>query len=102
MREIASIARAEGYDINEEIIDTAISRSIGRALPGVEPSMCADALAGRAMEVDAIVGNALSVAEERGVEVPLLRGLYALIKGLDESFRREREKEMETEHEKGR
>ena len=91
MREIALIARAEGYDINEDVITTAISRSLNRELPGVEPSMCADALAGRAMEVDAIVGNALKVAEERRVEVPLLKGIYALIKGLDEALRRERE-----------
>ena len=91
MREIASIARAEGYEMEEEVIETAIGRSMARDLPGVEPSMCADALAGREMEVDAIVGNALKVAQERGLEVPLLRGLYALIKGLDESLRREKE-----------
>ena len=93
MREIASIARAEGFDINEDVISTSISRSLNRELPGVEPSMCADALAGRNMEVDAIVGNALKVAEDRGVEVPLLKGMYALIKGLDEAYRREREEE---------
>ena len=91
MCEIVRIAQAAGCpSVTEDLVETVISRSKGRALPGVEPSMAADALAGRAMEVDAIVGNALRIAEEEEVEVPLLRGLYALLKGLDESFRRER------------
>ncbi len=97
MRETASIAQAEGYDINEDVIATAMSRGLNRELPGVEPSMCADALAGREMEVDAILGNALEVAEKKGVEVPLLKGLYILIKGLDEAFRREKQEQVNAE-----
>jgi 2-dehydropantoate 2-reductase len=91
MREIAAIAQASGYPaVGEDLIRHQISRARARPLPGVELSMLADALAGRAMEVDAIVGNAVKIAEEKGVHVPLLRGLYALLKGLDESFRRDR------------
>jgi 2-dehydropantoate 2-reductase len=92
MREVAAVARAEGYEIGEDAIDLTISRSQGRALPGVEPSMLADAVAGREMEVDAIVGNVVRIAEERGVEVPLLTGIYALLRALDESLRRDRER----------
>ena len=91
MREVASIARAEGYDLTEEDIGKTLSRSLARSLPGVEPSMQADILAGRVMEVDAIVGNTVKIAEERGVNVPLLKGLWAMIKALDDSLGRVRD-----------
>ncbi|KAK4942278.1 hypothetical protein LTR10_017884 [Elasticomyces elasticus] len=92
MSEIASVAQASGYpEINQAKIDHQISRAKARSLPGVEPSMLADALAGRNMEVDAIVGNTLRIAEEKGVKTPLLTAIYALTKGLDASFDRARE-----------
>ena len=92
MREVASIARAEGHNVTDENVDKTLSMAQARSLPGMEPSMQADALAGRAMEVDAIVGNAVRIAEKRGVDVPLLRGVWAMIKALDDSLRRERER----------
>ncbi|KAJ9609694.1 hypothetical protein H2200_006022 [Cladophialophora chaetospira] len=91
MLEIASIANACGYeDINAETVDFQIGRAKVRQLPGIEPSMLADAKGRARMEVDAIVGNAVRLAESKGVEVPLLRGIYALVKALDQSFERER------------
>ena len=94
MLEIAAIAQASGYaSISTAKVDYQISRARVRDLPGIEPSMLADASAARNMEVDAIVGNAVRIAEDKGVDVPLLRAVYALVKGLDSSFTREREKE---------
>jgi len=56
MVEVASIAQAVGYrEIDAELIEFQLSRATARDLPGVEPSMLADALARRAMEVEAIV-----------------------------------------------
>jgi 2-dehydropantoate 2-reductase len=52
--------------------------------------MLADGLAGRAMEVEAIVGNTIRIAREHGVKTPLLDGLYTLAKALDSSLARER------------
>ena len=87
MLEVASIANAAGYpDLSSSKVDHQLGRAKARSLPGVEPSMMADALARRNMEVDAIVGNALRIAEDKGVQTPLLKGIYALIKALDESF----------------
>ncbi len=91
MLEIASIAQASGYSsVDTSLIEHQLQRAKVRPLPGVEPSMLADALAGRNMEVDAIVGNALKIAREKGVDTPLLNGIYALLKALDQSFDRAR------------
>src|SRR5271155_1162587 len=90
MLEVASIAQAVGYgEINADLIEFQLSRATARDLPGVEPSMLADALAGRAMEVEAIVGNTIRIARKYGVKTPLLDGLYALAKALDVSLARE-------------
>ena len=91
MTEIAAIANACGYaDINAETVDHQIGRARVRELPGIEPSMLADAKGHARMEVDAIMGNAVKLAEEKGVEVPLLKAVYALLKALDQSFERDR------------
>jgi 2-dehydropantoate 2-reductase len=96
MLEIALIAKSKGYhQINASTVDRQISRAVARDLPGIEPSMLADAKVHARMEVDAIVGNAVRLAEEKGVEVPLLKGVYALVKALDVSFEREKERERE-------
>ena len=92
MLEITSIAQACGYQsISSSVVDHQIGRAKARSLPGIEPSMLADALAGRNMEVDAIVGNAVRIAEDKGVHTPLLRSIYALLKALDAHFTMGRE-----------
>lgn len=90
MREVTYVAKSEGYPIEEDFIQLTLRGSKNRKLPGVEPSMLADVLAGKSMEVDALLGNVVRIAEENGVDVPLLRGNYALLKALDESLKRER------------
>lgn len=85
MLEVSAIAQAAGYpEVSASRVEYQIGRAKVRTLPGVEPSMQADALAGRRMEVDAIVGNALKIAEEKGVSTPLLRLLFGLANALDE------------------
>ncbi|KAJ9499772.1 hypothetical protein H2202_004762 [Exophiala xenobiotica] len=92
MLEIAAVAQAAGYPvISDSKVDHQLGRAKARSLPGVQPSMLADALAGRNMEVDAIVGNTLRIAEQKGVTTPLLKAIYALAKALDTSFTRARD-----------
>ena len=92
MTEIAAIAQAYGYhDVNRQYIDICIGRVKTRRPPGVEPSMMADALAGRNMEVEAIVGNVVRLAQDKKVNVPILRTIYALLQALDNSFTRNRQ-----------
>lgn len=92
MLEVAAVANAAGYpDLGPGHVDHQISRAKARPLPGVEPSMQADVAAGRNMEVEAIVGNALRIAQDKNVHTPLLRLVYALVKALDDAARRDRE-----------
>ncbi|KAJ8109625.1 hypothetical protein ONZ43_g6083 [Nemania bipapillata] len=87
MHEIASIAQACGHkDINKDLIDFQLGRMTKRGFPGIQPSMMADALEMRTLEVDAIVGNAVRIAKEKNVPVPLLRAVYLLAQGLSASF----------------
>ncbi|KAI1397865.1 6-phosphogluconate dehydrogenase C-terminal domain-like protein [Hypoxylon fuscum] len=89
MLEIAAVAQAYGYrDIDAELVEFQIQRAAVRQLPGIQTSMLADALEGKTMEVDAIVGNAVRLAREKGVPVPMLRTIYLLANGLSESFAR--------------
>ncbi|KAK8187595.1 2-dehydropantoate 2-reductase [Phyllosticta capitalensis] len=92
MAEVVAVARACGYDeINEDEARRQLERATARmGTKGVEPSMLADVRAGRALEVEAIMGNCLRVARQRGVETPNLAALYVLAKGLDDSLRQER------------
>ncbi|KAI1074096.1 2-dehydropantoate 2-reductase [Whalleya microplaca] len=87
MLEIARVAQAYGYPgVDESVVDFQIGRAAARALPGVEPSMLTDARHARTMEVDAIVGNVVRLAKQKGVAVPMLRTIYLLANGLSQSF----------------
>lgn len=87
MLEIAAVANACGHPgINTQLIDFQLARATVRELPGVEPSMMADALAGRNMEVEAIVGNVLKLAKEHDLQTPMLRTIYVLATALNSSF----------------
>ncbi|KAG8167601.1 hypothetical protein KVR01_003290 [Diaporthe batatas] len=87
MLEVAATARAHGYgSIDEELVEFQLQRACVRSLPGIQPSMMADALAGRNTEVEAIVGNTVRLAAEKGVATPMLSAIYFLASGLDNSF----------------
>lgn len=87
MLEIAATAKACGYaGIDEELVDFQLGRAMVRELPGVQPSMMADAMEGRKMEVEAIVGNVVRLAREKGVECPMLRAIYVCATALNGSF----------------
>jgi len=89
MLEVVHIAQAKGYDkITEKTADWQLSRALGRLkTKGKEPSMLTDVREGRhrGMEVEPIVGNAMRIAREVGVETPTLDTIYVLVKGLSRS-----------------
>lgn len=92
MLELVELANALGYEeINEKEARFQLSRATDR-IPdkGIEPSMLADIWEDRPMEVEAIVGNAVRLAEEKGIKVPGLTMLYCLTKALDDSNARKR------------
>ena len=85
MSEIVNIAQALGYkSIDEAEAKRQLERATARiGTPGIEPSMMADALNGRRMEVEAIVGNPMRIGKEKGVKVERLEGLYVLAMALN-------------------
>lgn len=58
---------------------------------GGRPSMLLDWDAGRPMELEVILGNPVRIARERGVALPRMQSLYALLKSAQEM--RDREKQ---------
>ncbi|KAH8586264.1 ketopantoate reductase PanE/ApbA-domain-containing protein [Bisporella sp. PMI_857] len=93
--EISLLAIASGYpQIDASKVEFQISRAkariTGEENQGVEPSMMADVLYGKQMEVDAIIGNAVRIAERLGLreKVPMLRLLWILAEALNNSVRR--------------
>ena len=96
MLEVASIAQKAGYEeINSELVEEQFARSLQRQWPGVQMSMLFDVLHGRALEVEAILGNTVRIAQNLQVSTPLLDGLYSLVKALDESEARLRSGNIE-------
>ncbi|KAL2162238.1 hypothetical protein VTH06DRAFT_7151 [Thermothelomyces fergusii] len=51
---------------------------------GARPSMLLDWDAGRPMELEVILGNPLRIARARGVEMPRLQTVYALLRSMQE------------------
>ena len=71
--EVFAVAHAYGYNLDRGRADNVIYRMHNRAPPGVQPSMMAGALATRNMEVDAVVGNVVKLAQAKNVNVHILR-----------------------------
>jgi 2-dehydropantoate 2-reductase len=85
MLEIRDIAAAHGHEITREEVEIQLGRAQAR-IPknaGIEPSMLQDVHAGRRIEVEAIVGNPVRMAKEKGVACVRLEMLYVLAKALD-------------------
>lgn len=93
MDEVVRIAAAQGSDISAELAATHASFAHGGGregtpLAGVRPSMLQDALAGRPMEVEAILGQVQLLARESGTPCPVLDGVVPLVRALDRGLAR--------------
>ncbi|KAH3661314.1 hypothetical protein OGAPHI_006721 [Ogataea philodendri] len=76
MKEILAIAKSDGVDLPESIIDFMIRSDDGEWYP---PSMLIDIRKGNYTEYQVIVGNALDVAKQNNVPAPTLTVLYNLL-----------------------
>jgi 2-dehydropantoate 2-reductase len=85
MLEIRDIAEAYGYTFTREEVEYQLGRAQARVPlnAGIEPSMLQDVEAGRRIEVEAIVGNAVRMGKEKGVRCERLEMIYVLAKALD-------------------
>ncbi|KAG9500171.1 hypothetical protein J7337_008639 [Fusarium musae] len=59
---------------------------------GARPSMLLDWEAGKPLELEVILGNPVRIARERGVEMPRLQSLYALLRSAQAMRKREQTK----------
>ncbi len=82
MEEICFIAKASGHELPSAILQNNLDETA--KMKPYKTSMLLDYEAKRAMEVEAILGNAVRVAENKGVSAPHLESLYALIKLIDQ------------------
>lgn len=74
MVEVQQLAALSGFPIDNSFIDHLISRT--KKMKPYKPSMLVDFENGRPMEIDAILGAAIKVADNHALEVPELRYLY--------------------------
>lgn len=77
MREVMAVAKADGVELPDDTINTAIHCDDGDYF---EPSMRVDVKKGNPLELEVILGNLLTVARELKVQTPILDMLYNLLK----------------------
>lgn len=87
MREVVKIAKADGVELPEDIINITAHVSDGLYY---KPSMLLDVERSNPMELQIILGNVLVVAKELNVETPILNVLYQLLKGVQYKIMEER------------
>lgn len=85
MAEIVAIAKAANYTLPPDIVDQMVAYTPKEVY--AKPSMQVDAIRGRPMEIEVILGNPLRTAEELGVQAPTLSVLYKLLKAKQWAFR---------------
>jgi len=79
-----AVARAAGIELHDDPWEmNVLATKRGSAH---YPSMLEDVDAHRETEIELITGSLVREAERHGVEVPLHRALYALVKGKEESW----------------
>ncbi len=77
MTEVMAVAAADGHPLPANAVDRNIEAT--RRMPAYRNSMALDYRAGRALEIEAILGNVVARAEALGVAVPRLHTLRTLI-----------------------
>lgn len=78
MREIATVAKADGHEIGEDVIARMANFTADDSV--YRPSMLLDREQGRPMEFEVILGHAILRAEELGIAVPIMKSVYEMLK----------------------
>lgn len=80
--EVCAIAAADGHPLPVDTPEKQIAGTLRMA--NYVSSMGQDLLAGRPMEIEALLGNAVRVARRHAVPIPKLESLYALLLMLEQ------------------
>lgn len=83
VNEAAQVARADGARIGEAEVDSVIA-SLGSYPATAGTSMLHDRLAGRPLEIEAMVGVVLQRAQQHSIGTPVLSALRALLLAVSE------------------
>jgi 2-dehydropantoate 2-reductase len=78
MRELQAVAKADGHELEEELVQEMAYRSPETSR--WRPSMLLDRDYGRPMEYEVILGDPIRRAAELGVAVPIMTTVYELLK----------------------
>ena len=81
MKEIQSIAKADGRIIGDDVIESTVDYT--RNFPPYKTSMLIDDENHRPLESEAIVGNLLRIGEKYNVSTPNIRCIYALLRSVN-------------------
>lgn len=87
LREAIAVAKAEGIDLGSDAIERAL-RNVDHAHPTMRTSLERDLSRGRRLEVDALNGAIVRLAERHGIPVPVHRCIYAVLSLADERAKR--------------
>jgi 2-dehydropantoate 2-reductase len=85
MEEVRAAARADGVELPAELVDTNIDNTL--SMGPYKSSMQVDRQQGRAMEVEAILGEPLRRARSGGAQTPVLEALYRAARVVDAGIR---------------
>jgi len=77
MEEVCRISEAYGRKLPDDIAGKNLDYT--RKMKPYKTSMLLDYEAGKPMEVEAILGNLVRMADEKGIDIPRIRTLYGLL-----------------------
>ncbi len=85
MKEVVKLSEANGHAVSEELVEKNLFYT--KNMVPYKTSMCHDYENRRHLEVDAILGNAVRIADQLNVSVPHLKTIYTLLKQVDRKIR---------------
>ena len=77
MKEICQLAKADNCELPADVIEKNIIAT--QQMTPYKTSMLLDFEAGRQMEVEAILGNAVKFAQSKSISIPYLSTIYAIL-----------------------
>ncbi len=86
IRETLAVAAKLGWDLTTEVNPQQVATR-ARGKPGMKPSTFQDVLAGKALEIDGLLGQTQAFGRELGVPTPVINVCVTLLRGLDASLR---------------
>ena len=78
LAEAVAVGRAEGVALPDELVDRQLAIAMNLE-PGLYSSLYNDLVAGRRMELEALLGELVHRAEREGVAAPVSAALYAVL-----------------------